>query len=131
METQTRSLTGKKREDATTIDLVHHRGTLVEGWLPARGEDEGRCDAKAAASGAQRGTGAKRDSTHPPHDIPVPRTAQPRSSRQRRSHLPPWRCAMLSAVGIHPLYSHDDDLQWARSGWGSRWEGGQRPPTGP
>jgi hypothetical protein len=30
----------------------------VEGWLPARGEDEGRRDAKAAASGAQRGTGA-------------------------------------------------------------------------
>jgi hypothetical protein len=25
---------------------------------------------------------------------------------------------------------HHDDVQWARSGWGGRWEGGQRPPTG-
>lgn len=59
METQTRSLTWEKRKDAATTDLVRHQGTLVEGWSLARGEDEGWQGAKAAASGAQRGTGAE------------------------------------------------------------------------
>jgi hypothetical protein len=72
----------KKRKDAAATDLVHHRGTLVEGWPRARGEDEGWRGAKAAASGAQRETRAVRDPTHPPHDVSVSRTTQPWSGWQ-------------------------------------------------
>jgi hypothetical protein len=112
METQTRSLTEKWKDVAAT-DLVHHRGTLVEGWPRARGQDEGWRDTKAAASGAQHETRAVRDPTHPPHDVSVSRTTQPRSGWQRWSHPPPWWRAMLSTTGIQPHHSrchHDVQL---------------------
>jgi hypothetical protein len=59
-------------------------GTLMEVWPPARGEDEGHCGTKAAASKVQCEIGTERDLAHPPHDVPVPRVAQPHSGHQRR-----------------------------------------------
>jgi hypothetical protein len=72
----------EKQKNAAALDLLHHRGTLVEGWPPARREDKGRGDAKAAPSGAQCVTGVEQDLTRPPHDVTVPKTAHPRSGRQ-------------------------------------------------
>jgi hypothetical protein len=86
----------EKRKDAATTDLVHH-------LVLARGEDKGRHGAKATTSAVQRGTGAEQDLTHPPHDMPDLRTAQPRSNRQRRSHPPPWRRAMCQRRGYNPI----------------------------
>jgi hypothetical protein len=104
----------KKREVATATDLVHHRGTLVEGWPPAWGEDEGRCGARATASGAQRGQEAKRDPARPPHDMSILSTAQPRSGRHRRSHPRPWWGAMLPTTAngdIAPSQPPPDNVQ--------------------
>jgi hypothetical protein len=28
-------ITGRKKEKTAAIDLIHHQGTLVEGWPPA------------------------------------------------------------------------------------------------
>jgi hypothetical protein len=124
METQTRSPIGKTKRHNNNKSGTSPR--YPSGWMATsvgRRRRATRRQGHRKRSAARNWGRARPDPSS--HDMHVPRTAQPRFGRQRRSHLPLWRRAMLPAMGIPPHHNrHHDDIQWTRSCWGSRLKGG-------